>query len=78
MPRLKAELGRRTGSCRRRAIRTSAARSVAAPPVRDEWLKLYATFTPTQKQVVRDELNKRMERFENFRAKMKERFDRQG
>ena len=46
--------------------------------VRDEWLKLYATFTPTQKQVVRDELNKRMERFENFRAKMKERFDRQG
>ena len=46
--------------------------------VRDEWLKLYATFTPTQKQVVRDELNKRMERFENFRAKMKERFHRQG
>ena len=46
--------------------------------VRDEWLKLYATFTPTQKQVVRDELTKRMERFEDFRAKMKERFDRQG
>jgi len=47
--------------------------------VRDEWLKLYATFTPTQKQVVREELTKRIERFERFRAKMKERFgDRQG
>ncbi len=46
--------------------------------VRDEWLKLYATFTPTQKQVVREELTKRIERFEGFRAKMKERFDRQG
>lgn len=42
--------------------------------VRDEWLKLYATFTPAQKQVVRDELVKRMERFEGFRAKMKERW----
>jgi Spy/CpxP family protein refolding chaperone len=46
--------------------------------VRDEWLKLYATFTPTQKAVVRDELTKRMERMEGFRAKMKERFERQG
>lgn len=47
--------------------------------VRDEWLKLYATFTPAQKQVVRDELSKRMDRFERLRAKVKERFgDRQG
>lgn len=47
--------------------------------VRGEWLKLYATFSPSQKQVVRDELAKRMERFERFRAKMKERFgERQG
>ncbi len=37
--------------------------------VRDEWLKLYATFTPTQKQVVRDELAKRMERFEKASAR---------
>lgn len=44
--------------------------------VRGEWLKLYATFTPPQKQVVRDELVKRMERFEGFRTKMKERFGR--
>ena len=47
--------------------------------VRGEWLNLYGTFTPSQKQVVRDELAKRMERFENFRAKMIERFgDRKG
>lgn len=46
--------------------------------VRDEWLKLYATFTPSQKQVVREELTKRIERFERFGAKMKERFGRQG
>ncbi len=42
--------------------------------VRDEWLKVYATFTPAQKLVVRDALAKRMERFETFRSKMKERF----
>ena len=46
--------------------------------VRGEWLNLYATFTPAQKQVVRDELAKRMERFENFRGKMKERLGGQG
>lgn len=46
--------------------------------VRGEWLKLYATFTPAQKLVVRDRLVERMERFEHFRAKMKERFDRRG
>ena len=46
--------------------------------VRDQWLALYATFTPAQKTVVRDELAKRIERMEGFRAKMKERFDRQG
>lgn len=46
--------------------------------VRGEWLKLYATFTPLQKQVVRDELTKRMERFERFRAKTKEHFGDRG
>ena len=43
--------------------------------VRGEWLKLYATFSPAQKQVVRDELTRRLDRIETFRAKMKERFD---
>jgi Spy/CpxP family protein refolding chaperone len=46
--------------------------------VRDEWLKLYATFSPTQKQVVRDLLVQRMERFEHFGARMRERFGGQG
>lgn len=38
--------------------------------VRDEWLKLYATFSPEQKTVVRDILAKRLERQDRFRAKM--------
>lgn len=42
--------------------------------VRGEWLKLYATFSPVQKLVVRDQLVKRMERIERFNARMKERF----
>ena len=42
--------------------------------VRGEWLKLYATFTPAQKLVVRDQLAKRVERFERFRERMAERF----
>ena len=46
--------------------------------VRNEWLKLYATFSPAQKQVVRDELTHRLDRFENFRAKMSERFGNRG
>lgn len=41
--------------------------------VRDEWLRLYATFTPAQKAVVRDAVKQRLERMESFRAKMKER-----
>lgn len=46
--------------------------------VRNEWLKLYGTFSPAQKQVVRDELTQRLDRMENFRAKMKERFGNRG
>lgn len=42
--------------------------------VQGEWLKLYATFTPAQKLVVRDQLVKRIERFERFRERMAERF----
>ncbi len=42
--------------------------------VRDEWLKLYATFTPAQKGVVRDAVKARVARMEAFREKMKERF----
>ena len=38
--------------------------------VRGEWLKLYATFSPDQKAVVRDLLQKRMDRMEAFRERM--------
>jgi len=55
-----------------------AAGQVVRGQVRNEWLKLYGTFSPAQKQVVRDELNRRLDRLENFRAKMKERFGNRG
>jgi Spy/CpxP family protein refolding chaperone len=41
--------------------------------VRDQWLKIYATFTPDQKAVVRDALSKRLARMESWHAKMRER-----
>jgi periplasmic protein CpxP/Spy len=41
--------------------------------VRDQWLALYETFNPQQKQVVRDAMLKRMERMEQFREKMRDR-----
>jgi Spy/CpxP family protein refolding chaperone len=46
--------------------------------VRDAWLQLYATFTPDQKAVVRDMLQRRMARSESFRQRMKERFSGAG
>jgi len=48
--------------------------SAARKQIRDQWLALYATFTPAQKAVVRDALNKRVQRMEKFRARMQERF----
>lgn len=41
--------------------------------VRSQWLALYATFTPEQKAVVKDALNARVARMEQFRDKMHER-----
>ena len=55
-----------------------AAGQVVRGQVRNEWLKLYGTFSPAQKQVVRDELTRRLDRMENMRAKMKERFGHRG
>lgn len=43
--------------------------------IRDQWLALYATFTPAQKAVVRDAFAARLARMESFRSRMKERFD---
>lgn len=48
--------------------------NAARKQIRDQWLALYATFTPTQKAVVRDALNNRVQRMEKFRARMQERF----
>ena len=48
--------------------------TAARKQIRDQWLSLYATFTPAQKTVVRDALAKRVERMETFRARMHERF----
>ncbi|MEO8674337.1 MAG: periplasmic heavy metal sensor [Casimicrobiaceae bacterium] len=41
--------------------------------VRDTWLALYATFSPEQKAVVKDLLQKRMARMDSFRQKMQDR-----
>ncbi len=59
---------------RRRADDVAAAGPCAAQvTVRDEWLELYATFTPEQKAVVRDLLQERVARAESFRQRMHER-----
>lgn len=42
--------------------------------VRDQWLKLYATFNAQQKAVVRELMQQRMERAERFRERMRERW----
>lgn len=41
--------------------------------VRDQWLKLYATFNPQQKAVVRELMQQRMDRADQFRQRMRER-----
>lgn len=42
--------------------------------VRDQWLKLYATFNSQQKGIVRDLLQQKMARMEQFRHRMREHF----
>ena len=46
--------------------------------VRNEWLALYATFTPAQKTIVRDQLQKRVDRADAFRERMGERMGQPG
>jgi len=41
--------------------------------VRDQWLNLYATFTPTQKAIVRDAVQQRMDAMDGFRERMRQR-----
>jgi hypothetical protein len=40
--------------------------------IRNEWLALYATFSPAQKAVVKDGIQKHMARMDSFREKMRE------
>jgi Spy/CpxP family protein refolding chaperone len=40
--------------------------------VRDQWLRVYATFSPSQKAAVRDAIKQRVARFDEFRNKMQE------
>ncbi len=42
--------------------------------IRAEWLALYATFTPDQKAVVKDILQKQVAKADSFREKMREHF----
>ncbi|MFO1397137.1 MAG: periplasmic heavy metal sensor [Burkholderiales bacterium] len=51
-----------------------ATAQTARKQVRDQWLALYATFTPAQKAVVRDALKARVDRMASFRARMQERW----
>ena len=46
---------------------------MAREAVRDEWLALYDEFSPEQKTIVRDRLQKRMSEVESTRQKMRER-----
>jgi uncharacterized protein YoxC len=46
--------------------------------VRDEWLALYATFSPAQKAVAREMVNRHVERAEAMRERMDERREQSG
>lgn len=46
--------------------------------VRDQWLNLYATFSPEQITVVREALQQHLARMDSFHAKMLERMQRPG
>jgi len=46
--------------------------------VRNQWLQIYATFTPDQKAVVRDALAKRLARMDSMHEKMRERMQSGG
>jgi Spy/CpxP family protein refolding chaperone len=79
---LKAELAKPEPDFAAVAATADAAQAnaqAARKQVRDEWLSLYATFSPAQKAVVRDVVKARVDRMDAFREKMKERFQqRQG
>ena len=53
-----------------------ASQQAVRKQVRDEWLKLYSTFSPAQKAVVRDAAKEKVAKMETFRARMQERMGR--
>jgi hypothetical protein len=74
---LRAELAKAEPDLAAVAAAADAAQSngqAVRKSVREQWLRLYATFSPSQKAVVRDVLAQRLERHEKMRAKMRERF----
>jgi Spy/CpxP family protein refolding chaperone len=73
---LTAELAKAEPDLAAVAAATDAARDSAATQhrqVRDAWLNLYGTFTPDQKTVVKNALQQKLTRMEQFREKMRER-----
>ncbi len=50
------------------------ASTTARRQIRNQFLSLYATFSPEQKTLVQQALAKRMERMDSFRERMRERF----
>ena len=73
---LTAELAKAEPDLAAVAAATDAARDSAAiqhRQVRDAWLNLYATFTPDQKTVVKNALQQKLTRMEQFREKMRQR-----
>jgi len=73
---LTAELAKAEPDLAAVAAATDAARDSAATQhrqVRDAWLNLYGTFTPDQKTVVKNALQQKLTRMEQFREKMRQR-----
>ena len=61
-----------------RADTAQAANQTLRRQVRDQWLALYATFTPAQKAVVRDAVKARVERMQSMREKFRDRMQSRG
>jgi Spy/CpxP family protein refolding chaperone len=73
---LTAELAKAEPDLAAVATATDAARDSAATQhrqVRDAWLNLYGTFTPDQKTVVKNALQQKLTRMDQFREKMRQR-----
>ena len=78
---LKAELAKPEPDLAAVARAADTARNTgqaAHQQARDAWLSLYATFTPDQKTIVKNALQQRLSRMEQFRERMRERHSQGG